>query len=157
MIPFKLNPAQFRERYQRGLERLSRTAIAALEAQLALPLGSGIERAELQVFVGEDDPHQPSVWIYYLGANNRVDAGDLSLFPGRSLELPLGLDDLEQFSERYFSDEKFGGLDIVAQVLSAWLAECWWKAGGWRHAVPVLLQVHDGYGGGKPLPLTDCR
>jgi hypothetical protein len=156
MIPFKLTPAQFRERYQRGLERASRTAIAAIAAQLALPLAAQIQRAEVEIFVGDEDPHEPAVWIYYQGQDNRVDNSDPGLFPGKSMPLALGLEGLEDFNPRFFSDEKFGGLDIVAQVLVAWVAECWWKAGGWRYPLPALLQVHDGYGGGKPVKLTEC-
>lgn len=155
MIPFKLSPAQFRERYQRGLERASRTAIAAIAAQLALPLDAQIQRVELEIFVGEEDPHEPAVWIYYQGRNNRVDNAEPGLFPGKSVALNLGLETLEDFHERFFTDEKFGGLDIVAQVLTAWVAECWWKAGGWRFPLPALLQVHDGFGAGKPVKLTD--
>ncbi|HSW03119.1 hypothetical protein [Aquabacterium sp.] len=156
MIPFRLKPAQFRERYQRCLERLSRPAIAAVAAQLALPLHADIRSAEVQIFVGEDDPHQSAVWIYYQGANNRVDSSDTSLFPGRSMELPLGLDGLDEFDERYYTDEDFGGLDLIAQALSAWFAECWWKAGGWRYPLPTLLQVHDGFGGGKAIQLSEA-
>ena len=155
MIPFRLNQQQFRERYRRCLDKLSSDAIAALRTQFALPLSAGIDTADVKIFVGDDDPYVPSVWIYYVGANNKVDNADQGLFPGRSLELPLELDTLEEFDERFFTNEKFGGLQIVAEVLKSWLAECWWKAGGWTYAVPTTLDVAEGCGDGKALKLTE--
>lgn len=154
MIPFRLNQKQFRERYRRCLEKLSSAAIAAVRTQLTLPLGAGIDTAEIKIFVGEDDPYVPAVWIYYVGANNKVDNTDHSLFPGRSLQL-LELDALEKFDERFYTDEDFSGLHIVADVLKPWFAECWWKAGGWSYAVPTSLDVAEGFGDNKTVKLTE--
>lgn len=155
VVPFKLKPTQFEQRYRRGLDKLSPLAIAALRVLLARPIEPGVTAAEVQVFVPEDDPHEPSVWIYYTGPDNKVDAGDDTLHAGRSLELKLGFESLEAFDERFYSDDGYGGLDIVARVLTAWFAECWWKAGGWACALPVLLAVHDGHGGQPPCKLTE--
>lgn len=155
MIPFRLKPPQFRERYAKSLARQSPTAIAALRNHFALPIGGDVERAEVKVFVGDDDPYTPSVWIYYSGKHNKVDNADQSLFAGRSLELALGLDQLEEFNERFFTDEDFGGLDIIATTLTAWFAECWWKAGGWSYPLPVTLDVAEGYGDGSTVKLTE--
>lgn len=155
MIPFRLTQSQFRERYAKCLGKLSPAAIATLRQHFTLAIGADVERAEVRIFVGDEDPYTPSVWIYYTGKHNRVDNTDPGLFAGRSLELPLGLDDLEEFNERFFTDEKFGGLEIVAATLSAWLAECWWKAGGWSYPLPATLEVAEGYGGATTLKLTE--
>lgn len=155
MVPFRLNQQQFALRYAQCLERLSSAAIAALRAHLDLAVQDGVTHAEAEVFVGEDDPYVPSIWIYYLGPNNRVDSGDMGLFAGRSLELSLGLEGLEEFDARFFTSEKFGGLPIVAGALTRWFAEMWWKAGGWDYRIPTTLTVHDGIGEGKPVKLTE--
>lgn len=155
MVPFRLNPQQFSERYAKCLERISGTAIAYLRQHFALPVQDGVDSVEVQVFVPEDDPCVASAWIYYQGKDNRVDSADLSLFAGRSLELAIGLDGLEEFDPRFYTTEKFGGRDIVANALKAWLAECWWKAGGWSYPVPTFLYAHDGVGNGKSVKLTE--
>lgn len=155
-VPFKLKPPQFEQRYRRCLDALSPTAIAALRALLARPLEPGVTSADVQVFAPEDDPHEPSAWIYYQGPDNKVDAGDDTLHAGRSLELPLGFGEMEAFDERFFTDDAFGGLDIAARALTAWLAECWWKAGGWSYPLPVTLSLHDGHGGQKPISLSEA-
>lgn len=155
MVPFRLNPQQFNERYTKCLERNSSAAIAYFRQHLALSVQAGVDAAEVQVFVPEDDPYVPTAWIYYQGKGNRVDSADPSLFAGRSLELGIGLDGLEEFDPRFYTTEKFGGRNIVANALKAWLAECWWKAGGWSYQVPTSLYVHDGVGDGKSIRLTE--
>jgi len=155
MIPFKLTQAQFRDRYARSLDKHAKTAIAVLRAHLALPVNANVTSAEVKIFVGDEDPYEPSIWMYYVGKDTKVDNSDLSLFAGRSLELSVGLDALEQFNERFFTDEKFGGLDIVADVLRRWFSEMWWKAGGWSYATPTSLDVAEGYGGNKVVALTE--
>lgn len=156
MVPFRLTPPQFAERYRRSLDRASPTAIAALRAHLALPVQGGVDGLDVQIFLSDEaEPDPPAIWLYYLGKDNRVDAADPALFPGRSLELALGLADCEPFAARFFTDEKFGGMHIAANALKAWFAECWWKAGGWDYAIPASLQVHEGFGDGKPVKLTE--
>jgi hypothetical protein len=154
-IPFRLTAPQFQERYARGLERLSPIAIATLRAHLALPVEAGVDRAEVQIFPGADDPHEPAVWIYYLGPHNKVDGTDATLHAGRSLELALGLGQLEPFDTRYYTSDTFGGLDIVARALRLWFAQCWWKAGGWTYPTPTMLHLQPGWGDGKALALTE--
>ena len=155
MIPFRLTPQQFRERYAKSLGKQSSAAIATLRQHFTLPIGADVERVEVRIFVGDEDPYTPSVWIYYTGKHNRIDNVDTSLFAGRSLELALGLDELEEFNERFFTDEKFDGLAIVAATLTAWVAECWWKAGGWCYPLPATLDVAEGHGGTTTVELTE--
>lgn len=155
MVPFRLKPQQFAERYRRSLERASEAAIAALRLHLKQPVEADVERVEVQIFVGDEDPHAPSFWVYCLGQHNKVDPADSSLHAGRALELELGLERLEAFDPRFFSDEAFGGVDIAADALKAWFAECWWKAGGWDYLPTASLHVHDGYGDGKLVKLTE--
>ncbi|SHG37864.1 hypothetical protein [Massilia sp. CF038] len=154
MIPFRLNKLQFQDRYRGCLNRLSVQAIKEIQQLLTRPVPSDIKAAEVQIFVGVDDPYLPSAWIYFEGKNNRVDPTDMSIFPRRSIELGLGLGTLEEFDDRYFTDN-FGGKDIVANVLKTWFAECWWKAGGWSYAVPATVSVHDQYGDASAIELSE--
>ena len=155
MVPFRLSPKQFRERYARCLERVTPGVIAELRSLFARSVPGNVRTAEVGIFVGEDDPYLPSAWIYYRGDNNKVDRTDPSIHSGLSFELALGLETLDGFDDRFFTDEKFGGLDIVANALQTWLAECWWKAGGWSYALPVAFHVHDGYGEGNTVKLSE--
>ncbi len=71
------------------------------------------------------------------------------------MELSIGLDVMEDFDENYFTNPEFGGLDIAANSVKSWFAECWRKAGGWSYAVPTEVAVHDGFGDGKSIELSD--
>lgn len=73
------------------------------------------------------------------------------------MELSVNLEEMDEFDAEYFSSDAFPGTDLVANTIKAWLAECWWKAGGWSYPVPVKLWVHDGYGDGKPIELSEHR
>lgn len=129
--------------YQRKLDRLSDHAIRALRDLLAVPIGDGVDEAHLEIFPDEYG-RAPSVWAYWRGKNNKVDNADPSLFPGRSLELDLGLKELADIDERYFvGPDEFPGFQLMVPLLSRWLAESWWKAGGWAYPVPTTLSVHD--------------
>ena len=44
---------------------------------------------------------------------------------------------------------------LLADTLQAWFAECWWKAGGWAWPIPLWLHVHDGFGDGRGIALTE--
>lgn len=74
--------------------------------------------------------------------------------PGKALDLALGLGHAPDFDEAYFADG-FGGVDLLADTLQAWFAECWWKAGGWAWPIPLWLHVHDGFGDGRGIALTE--
>lgn len=98
----------------------------------------------------------PSAWIYYQGKNNKVDNHDLSIFPGKSMELPSFFEKLDDFDDKYYSEE-FGGVNLIANATKAWLAECWWKAGGWDYPVSVKVWVHDEFGDGNAIELSEHR
>lgn len=95
--------------------------------------------------------------MYFQGENNKVDQADQSIFPGRSLEISTDSVQVEAFDEHYFSDPEFAGTDLMANILKAWFAECWWKAGGWSYAVPATVWVHDGLGDGQSIELSESR
>ncbi|MFT3669659.1 MAG: hypothetical protein QM795_14025 [Pseudoxanthomonas sp.] len=134
--------------YQRKLDQLSEQAISRLQNLLAVPIVHGVDEAHLEVFL--DECGAPSVWVYWRGKNNKVDNIDPHLFPGRSLELELGLGDLADIDEQYFvASDAFPGLRLAASLLSRWLAESWWKAGGWAYPVPTTLAVHDAGASGR--------
>lgn len=154
MVPFGLTPEQFTRHYRRRLENCSLFLIQRLTELFAQTITENVERAEVQIFLEQDGIAAPSFWIYYQGKNNRVDSSDLSIFPGRSLEIADYLPDFKLFDEQYSTDDEFGGLDIMANLLKTWFAECWWKAGGWNYSIPVMLHVHDGYGDGEAIALS---
>lgn len=143
MVPYGLTQEQFISMYQRKLDRLSDQAIHELGSLIALPIGHGVDEASLEIFTDEYGG-APSTWAYWRGKNNKVDHTDQSLFPGRSLELALGLKDLADIDEQYFVEpDEFPGLRLTISLLSRWLAESWWKAGGWTYSVPTTLSFHD--------------
>jgi hypothetical protein len=143
MVPYGLSQEQFVSMYRRKLEGLSAEAIRSIRALLALEIGPAVDEAHVVIFPGEDGS-APAAWIYYGGKNKKVDSSDPSIFPGRSMEMQLGFDALTEIDEQYFVDpEQFPGLELIVPLLSRWLAECWWKAGGWSHPLPTVLTVHD--------------
>jgi len=157
VVPFGLSQQQFVARYRRCLDRASAHLIAELRTLFDRPVPSTVKTAEVEIFLGEDGLGRPSAWIYYSGENNRVDRSDLSIFPGRSLELSIGLESIEEFDDRYFTNKDFGGLPLAANTLKAWFAECWWKAGGWSYPVPTKVSIHDGFGDGRSIQLSTDR
>ncbi|MGY0505413.1 hypothetical protein [Luteimonas sp. e5] len=143
MVPYGLTEEQFSAMYQRKLDRLSDGAIRVLRELHALPIGDGVDEAQIEIFPDEYGG-APSAWAYWRGKHNKVDHKDQSIFPGRSLELKLGLEALADIDEQYFLDpDQFPGLRLSALLLSRWLAESWWKAGGWGYTLPTTLSVHD--------------
>lgn len=153
MVPFGLTNEQFATRYRRVLEKVSDSSIERIATILRLPVPPTVLAADIEIFMGEDGG-APGAWIYFRGENNRVDSHDPAIFPGRSMDLVLDLAGLAGFDERYFDPEQFPGMDTAANVIKAWLAECWWKAGGWSYAVPTTLRVHDDYGDGTIVKLS---
>jgi len=156
MIPFGLNEDQFVKRYRGCLDRVSSGFIKSLQELFSKPVPETVTEAEVQIFLGDDGMEAPSAWIYYQGKNNKVDSSDPSIFPGKSLELPSFLQKMEDFDEEYYSEE-FGGTYLIANISKAWLAECWWKAGGWSYPVPVKVWVHDEFGDGDSIDLSEHR
>jgi hypothetical protein len=153
MVPFGLSESQFIERYRSALMAASGGTVEQLRALLSRPLEAGVTAAQVEIFIGEYG-ESPDFWMYFDGRNNKIDKSDTSLFPGRSLHLPLALQRLGEFDERYFEFESFRGSDIAANELKAWFGECWQQAGGESYAVPVTLAVHDGFGDGKVVALS---
>jgi hypothetical protein len=153
MVPFGLTEAQFATRYRRILEKVSDSSIARITSVLQLPVPPAVLAANVEVFMGEDGS-APSAWMYFHGENNKVDSRDPTIFTGRSMDLALDLAGLACFDERYFDPEQFPGTSIAANVTKSWLAECWWKAGGWPYTVPTMLSIHDDHGDGTIIALS---
>jgi hypothetical protein len=127
--------------------------IERLRSLFTQKVNPDVQRAHVEIFL-DDYGGAPSVWIYYRGRNNKVDSKDQSLFAGRSLDLALPLNGLTVFDDRYFTGD-FRGLHLAASVLKPWLSECWSNAGGRSYTVPTTLTVHDGFGDGKIVQLTE--
>jgi hypothetical protein len=160
MVPFGLTQSQFSARYKRELDHVSPSVIALLCSLFTRPVNPDVQFANVEVFLDEYGG-APSVWIYYRGANNRVEHTNEALFAGRSLDLQLPLSELAEFDERYFlsledGDVEFPGLMLAANVLKSWFAECWWKAGGWTYSLPTTVKVHDDWGDGNIILLTEA-
>ena len=160
MIPFGLNESQFSVRYRRELDRVSASVIAALRSHLARAVKPGVQVVSVEIFVDEYGG-APSAYIYYHGEHNKVDRTDQSLFAGRAMDLQLPLNTLAEFDERYFlsledGEFEFPGLHLAGNILKSWVAECWWKAGGWTYPVPTTVSVHDDRGDGNAIQLTDA-
>jgi len=121
---------------------------------LAQALPDAVLTAQVEVFLDDSGYSAPAVWLYFSGKNTRISKSDKSIFPGRSLQFEFNLAALADFDEEYFTSE-FNGLGVAADVMRQWVAECWWKAGGWSYRIPVFLAVHDGWGNGKLVSLTE--
>jgi hypothetical protein len=156
MVPFGLNDEQFVKRYRGCLNRVSSSFIDSLRELFLVAVPESVSEAEVQIFLGDDGMEAPSAWIYYQGKNNKVDHSDTSIFPGKSMELSCFLDKMDDFDEEYYSEE-FGGTFLIANATKEWLAECWWKAGGWSYSIPVKVWVHDDFGDGEPIDLSAQR
>lgn len=155
MIPFGLKKDAFVTRCARLLDKCAPQAIGTLRDLFARELPPTITAASVELFVGDDDAGLDA-WISFDGRDRKVDSQDPGLFPGRSLKLELGLEAFGEFDERYFG-EKFDGGVLIADLVKRWIAECWWKAGGWTYAVPAEIAVHDGLGDGTPIRLTERK
>jgi hypothetical protein len=157
MVPFGLTLNQFVNRYKRCLNRASPHLIDELRSLFIHHVPSSVKSAEVQIFLGEDGLDRPAAWIYYSGDNNKIDSSNLSIFPGRSMKLSIGLESMDKFDESYFTDPEFGGLSAAANAIKSWFAECWWKAGGWNYLVPARVVVHDDFGDGENMELSEHR
>lgn len=130
--------------FRRKLSEQTQYATKQLRALVDQRLPPDVTGAEVQVFFQEDGG-APSAWIYFDGRNKRVSKTDPSIFPGRSMELELGLDVL--------SDMEPQDTSVAADIVKHWIADCWQQAGGRDFGVPVVLTVHDGWGDGKQVNL----
>lgn len=150
-IPFVLSQKQFADRFRRQLDKRSDVFIAELRALIAMPIGKGVDSGRIEVFMNDErlGNGHPEIVIYFDGPNRKVDHTDPTFFPGKSLPLADHFSQMEHFDPKYFSDERFGALNIQADVIKNWITECWWKAGGWNYPIRTELTIHDGYGDGN--------
>jgi hypothetical protein len=146
MIPFGLDQNQFSQRLIRSLEDLSDHSIQCIRGFLLQPIPAAVQSVEFQLFVDAENCGAPSIWAYFFGDNLKSSE--------RSREVALNLDELEEMDDRYFTDFKFSGVNLMADVLKSWFADCWWKAGGGDFGVPAVLDVHDGFGDRRSIQLT---
>lgn len=156
MIPFGLNKEQFTSRYLRCLDRSSKPLIDTLKQLHVKEIPETVEEAEVQIFLGQDGMDAPSVWIYYQGKNTKIDKVDPSIFPGKSLEI-INVNEIDDFDEEYYTNEDFSGVNIIADIVKQWFAESWWKAGGWSYSIPTSVWVHDDFGSGGCIKLSEHR
>lgn len=150
MIPFKLNQQQFANRFRGILESFSLDLIAKLRKIIQSPPNTtGIKEANIQLFVDYECELVLSAWLY-------IDSECLKTSE-KSQEIAIFESDFykkSDFSPEYFSSD-FGGLDLMADELRHWFSECWWKAGGWSYPIYTYLNVHDDFGNGDIIQLTE--
>jgi hypothetical protein len=154
MIPFGLTERQFAERYRGILDRQTKSAVRTIREVLGKTVSDEVPSAQVEVFLDDSGCDAPAAWMHFSGKNARIRETDESIFPGRALKFELDLAALSDFDEEYFTSE-FNGLGTAADVMRQWLAECWWKADGWSYPLPVVLAIHDGWGGGTLVSLTE--
>ncbi|MQA40355.1 hypothetical protein [Rugamonas aquatica] len=147
MIQFGLTQKQFTQGYLQSLDGLSAHSIQCISNLLRQPINAAVRSVEFQVFVDAENHGAPSIWVYFIGDNIKTSE--------RSSEMALKLDELDELDDRYFTDFDFGGVNMIAHALTSWFAECWKKAGGWDYGVPAVLDVHDGFGDGRRIQLTE--
>lgn len=157
MIPFGLTRQQFVKRYRAILDREGHRLIDELRQLLMRDVPDSVTAAEAEIFLDVEGEAAPTAGIYYDGKDKKVDHSDPAIFPGKVIELFIGISGLDQFDPRYFTQLDFGGMDMAADLVKAWFAECWWKAGGWTYSCPVRVAVHDDYGDGESILLTEKR
>lgn len=153
-IPFGLTADQFAVRFRGLLERHSLTLISELRQVLTMPIGEGVSSAHIEIFLDPEGESGPSLGMYFDGANKKVDHADQSIFPGRYLPIGEYIGELPTFDFRYYSDDNFGALNMQGDICKSWIAEWWWKAGGWSYPLKVDIEVHDGYGDGHGILLA---
>jgi len=154
MIPFGLTEQQFSDRYRGILVRVEKPTIREMRRVLALPVPEDVLSAEVVIFLDDSGYGAPAVRMSFAGKNTRVSKTDHSIHSGGGVEFEFDLSALENFDEQYYTSD-FNGLGLAADVMRQWVAECWWKAGGWDYRIPVLLSVHDGWGNGKLVSLSE--
>jgi len=154
MVPFGLTSEQFSSRFLKSLEKKSPSFIDSLKKLFSVSIPDTVKSAQVQIFIGDDCMETPSAWIYYEGGDKKIDHSDPSIFAGKSLELLSGDYSIPDFDEEYYLDEDFSAGNLIANLTKQWLAECWWKAGGWDYPISVEVWVHDDHGDGMPIQLS---
>lgn len=156
MIPFGLTEKQFLIKYGKCLDKSARFFINELRELFTKPIPPTVSHAEVEIFLNDhNDAVTPDAAIYYSGENNKVDQNDQSIFAGRVISLPFGIEKMALFDPKYFDEEFFDGKNLIADTVKTWFAECWWKAGGWSYPISVTLHVHDDFGDGTIVNLTE--
>ncbi len=124
-----------------------------LHSIFQMKLHPDITEAETQLFLDDESGITASFWIYFDGKNKKIDKNDKSLFPGRSMEI-INLDFSVVCNDLFDSADKFDDLDLQANLLKNWFAECWKNQIGEQYQIPFEIAVHDDFGDGKIIKLS---
>ena len=139
-VPKEKLPGIYRDR----LDKLSDGLIDHLHQFIQKPLEPGVENARILVFPDEYGENISSIWMYFEGRNQKVDSEDDRLFAGRTLELFSDFSSLPDMDLAVYRELNF--VDTLVDLIAAWFAECWWKAGGWYYPIPVEIIGKNGFG-----------
>lgn len=148
MIPFKLNHQQFSNKFRQSLDTQSAYLIKQFRTLIATAKADVLD-ADINLFLQyEGDLLIIATFDYYgYTTSATFDSQPLPLFePSFNKKL--------HFHPDYFLTD-FGGLDLMADELRLWVSECWWKAGGWDYPIYTYLNVHDDFGNGDIIQLTE--
>lgn len=154
VVPFVLDRVQLAARYRGLLDRRSDALVTLLRTVVPDPVPDGVTGVEVGVFTEDGDGRwAPAVWLAWTGPAPRLTAVDDGVHAGASRSLGFDLTDVAAFDPRYL-DDAFGGATVLADVLTAWFAECWWKSGGWDAPVAAELVQRDGPDAGRTVRLS---
>ncbi|RMI07046.1 hypothetical protein [Cellulomonas triticagri] len=153
VVPFGLDPARLAERYRGLLDLRSDAVIAAFRAVVREPVADGVTGLDVGVHVEDGDGRwAPEVWLAWTGPHARITGETGGRHAGASGPLGVDVPGAGRFDHRYVAEGD--GARVLSDVLGAWLAECWWKAGGWDLPVVGVLVHRDGPEAGREVRLT---
>lgn len=153
VVPFGLDGARLADRYRGLLDRRSDALIVAFRAVVGEPVADGVTGLEVGVHVEDGDGRwAPEVWLAWTGPHPRLTGETGGRHAGASGPLGVDVAGVGRFDDRYFTEGD--GARVLSDVLGAWLAECWWKAGGWDLPAAGVLVHRDGPEAGRKIRLT---
>ena len=152
-LPDTLNQDQFMRIYRGELERHSDELISEIKQVLAITPNQDVTSAHLVVFPDEYGDGYATVSMYFDGKNKKIDNADKSIFPGRHISFVEYVRDLPLVDVMAY-EERFPMRDLTVDMVKQWVAECWWKAGGWNYPLNVEIFAGEGFGKSESILLS---
>lgn len=152
-LPAKLTPELACRIVRRELSRFMELQIEEFRRIIKTPLEPCVQETCILVFPDkEGEADLLNAWMYFTGKASRVDHNDPRHFAGRSLPLcGYDHDSLPRIGSNIYTAEI---AEQIADSIKTWLAQCWWKAGGWDFTVPAHVSVAEGLGNNESEVLS---
>lgn len=122
--------------------------VTELEELLAQRVEEGVERASLVVHPDLGRAGGVEFWLMVDGEGRPVLSHDDTIYAGGAFKLFHHLR-VPTFDVAARSEPDVA--ELVAEWAADFFAECWFKAGGWKHPLPVCMRVK---GSEDEVPLT---